>query len=125
MPSRDSVKRVLVVDDLVEMAETIVEDLRDLGYDGLAVSSGERALRVLETQRIDVLITDVRMPGIDGLDLLRSSLELDPSRPVILMTGYATLGTAVAATGRGAFHYLTKPFRLDALIRVLDQALAR
>ena len=63
------------------------------------------------------------MPDIDGLDLLRASLELDPSRPVILMTAYGTLDTAMEAAGRGAFHYLTKPFRLDALVRVLAQAL--
>ena len=71
---------------------------------------------------MDVLVTDLRMPGIDGLDLLTASVELDPSRTVILMTGYGTPATALEATQRGAFQYLTKPFRLDALVRILEQA---
>jgi DNA-binding NtrC family response regulator len=115
--------RVLVVDDRAEMAEMIADDLCDRGYEGVAVSSGREALRLLETARIDVLVTDLRMPDVDGLDLLDASLHLDPSRPVILMTACGTLDTAAEATASGAFHRLTKPFRLDALVRVLAQAL--
>jgi two-component system, NtrC family, response regulator HydG len=123
MQSSSETARVLVVDDKAEMAEMIADDLCDRGYEGLAVSSGQEALHVLRTARVDALVTDLRMPEIDGLDLLRASLELDPSRPVILMTAYGTLDTAMEATGKGAFHYLTKPFRLEALVRVLAEAL--
>lgn len=123
MQSPSDPARVLVVDDRAEMAEMIADDLCDRGYEGLAVSSGREALHMLETARIDALVTDLRMPDVDGLDLLSASLALDPSRPVILMTAYGTLDTAVQATANGAFHYLTKPFRLDALVRVLSQAL--
>jgi DNA-binding NtrC family response regulator len=65
------------------------------------------------------------MPEVDGLSLLRASIELDPSRPVIVMTAYSAFDTAMEASGGGAFQYLMKPFRLDALARVLEQALKR
>jgi DNA-binding NtrC family response regulator len=123
MTSLSETRRILVVDDRHEMAEMIADDLSDRGYEGLAVTSGREALRVLRTERIDVLVTDLRMPEIDGLALLRASLDLDPSRPVIMMTAYGTIDTAVEAAGSGAYHYLTKPFRLEALVRVLEQAL--
>jgi DNA-binding NtrC family response regulator len=125
MTSSRETARVLVVDDRAEMAEMIADDLCARGYDGVAVTSGREALHVLKTQRIDVLVTDLRMPEIDGLSLLRSSVALDPSRPVIMMTAYGALDSAMEATRRGAFQYVMKPFRLEALVRVLDQALRR
>jgi DNA-binding NtrC family response regulator len=125
MPGLREPTRVLVVDDRVEMAEMIADDLSSRGYDGMAVTSGQEALRLLRTERIDVLVTDLRMPEMDGLDLLRASVQLDPSRPVIMMTAYSGLDSAMDATGSGAFQYLLKPFRLDTLVRVLEQALQR
>jgi two-component system response regulator HydG len=116
--------RVIVVDDRAEMAELIADDLCDRGYDGRAVTSAREALRVLRTERVDAMVTDLRMPEMDGLALLDASLQLDPSRPVILMTAYGTIETAMESSGRGAFRYLTKPFRLDALARVLQEALS-
>jgi two-component system, NtrC family, response regulator HydG len=115
--------RVIVVDDRAEMAEMIADALCEHGYEGLAVTSGREALRVLRTERVDAMVTDLRMPEIDGLALLDASRELDPSRPVIVMTAYGTLETAIESNGRGALQYLTKPFRLDALVRALQQAL--
>jgi two-component system response regulator HydG len=117
--------RVVIVDDRPEMAEMIAEALAERGYEGLPVSSGREALRMLRTERVDAMITDLRMPEIDGLTLLDASLELDPSRPVIMMTAYGNLEAAIESTGRGAFRYLTKPFRIEALVGVLQQALAR
>jgi two-component system, NtrC family, response regulator HydG len=114
--------RVLIVDDRLEMAEMIADGLGDRGYETLALSSGRDALSVLSAQRVDVVVTDLRMPDIDGFELLQAAIELDPSCTVIVMTAYGTLDTALEATRRGAFHYLTKPFRLDALVRVLEQA---
>ena len=116
------VTHVLVVDDQLEMAEMIADHLSEHGYEATAVSSGSAALQLLRTRCVDVLVTDLRMPGIDGLDLLTASVELDPSRTVILMTGYGTPATALEATVRGAFQYLTKPFRLETLVRILEQA---
>jgi DNA-binding NtrC family response regulator len=114
--------RVLVVDDRPEMADMIADHLCDRGYEATATSSGEEALQVLRTRSVDVLVTDLRMPDVDGFDLLSASMDLDPSRTVILMTGYGSLDTALEATRRGAFQFLTKPFRLDALVRILEQA---
>jgi DNA-binding NtrC family response regulator len=125
LPSPVESTRVLVVDDRLEMAETIADNLCDRGFRAVAVSSGREALRVLRTERVDALVTDLRMPEFDGLNLLRASLELDPSRPVVMMTAYGTLDTAMEATGAGVFQYLIKPFRLDALVRILEQALLR
>jgi two-component system response regulator HydG len=123
MLSPSETMRVLVVDDRPEMAEMLADDLCDRGYEGVAVTSGRDALHVLRTERVDVLVTDVRMPEIDGLALLRASVHLDPSRPVIMMTAYGTLDTAIEASGEGAYHYLIKPFRLDELVQVLRRAL--
>jgi two-component system, NtrC family, response regulator HydG len=115
--------RVLVVDDRPEMAEMIADDLCDRGYEGIAVTSGSKALQMLRAERFDVVVTDLRMPDVDGLAVLRAALELDPTRPVIMMTAHGTVETAVGATGRGAYHYLTKPFRLEALFRLIERAL--
>ena len=117
--------RVLVVDDKAEMADMIADDLCDRGYEGVSVSSGAETLRLLRTQRFDVLVTDLRMPGMDGFALLKESQSLDPSRPVILMTAFTAIDTAMRAFDVGAYQYLMKPFRLDALAQVLEKSLRR
>lgn len=116
-------RRILVVDDRQEMAEMIADSLCDRGYEGISVTSGREALQMLRTQRFDVLVTDLRMPEMDGLALLRAALDLDPTRPVIVLTAHGSVETAVEATGRGAYHYLTKPFRLEVFFRLIEQAL--
>jgi DNA-binding NtrC family response regulator len=123
MPDSIDRPRILVVDDHIEMAETIVEGLFEHGYDGISVASGEDALRRLHTERVDALVTDLRMPRVDGLTLLRTAVELDPSRPVIVMTAYGSLETALEASEGGTWQYLIKPFRMDLLVRLLRQAL--
>jgi DNA-binding NtrC family response regulator len=115
--------RVLVVDDRVEMAEMIADDLDARGYQTVAVTSGRDALALLRSERIDALVTDLRMPEVDGLQLLRASRGLDPTRPVILMTAFEAPDTAIEACEHGVCHYLTKPFRLDLLARLLQQAM--
>ena len=117
--------RVLVVDDQVEMAEMVADHLCDHGYEALATTSGNEALHLLATLRIDALVTDLRMPGLDGLSLLQASRVLDPSRPVVLMTAFSAFDSALEATNLGAYHYLTKPFRLDKLVQILEQALQK
>jgi DNA-binding NtrC family response regulator len=115
--------RVLVVDDQLDMAEMVAEDLCERGYAALATCSPRKAIEMLGTDVFDVLVTDMRMPDVDGITLLRVSRELNPERPVIMMTAHSTIETAVEATGRGAYHYLIKPFRLDVLFRLIEQAL--
>ena len=86
MPSPERQPRVLVVDDKLEMAEMLADGLSDKGYDARAVASGQTALTMLEQETIDALVTDLRMPDIDGLALVSASRRLSATRPVIVMT---------------------------------------
>jgi DNA-binding NtrC family response regulator len=120
---REGALRILVVDDDLEMAGMIVEELGDRGYRAVALRSGRAAIDRLWGEHFDALITDLRMPGVDGLGVLRASRALDPSRPVIVMTGHGAIDTALEASRQGAFHYLTKPFSLTRLLDLLESAL--
>ena len=112
------------MDDNLEMARTIVEGLADRGYDAVAATSGQEAIARLRGETFDAVVTDLRMPGIDGLELLSESRKLDPERPVIVMTAYSAIDTAVESIRQGAYHYLTKPFKQDELAIFLERALA-
>src|SRR6185436_11316807 len=113
---------VLVVDDNLEMARTICEGLIDRGYDAVAVGSGRDAIDRLTTERFDALVTDLRMPKVDGMELLATSRRLDPERPVVVMTAYSAIDSAVESIRQGAYHYLTKPFKQDELAIFLERA---
>ena len=115
--------RVLVVDDNLEMARTLCEGLGDHGYQAIAVSSGAEAIARMEAGGVDAVVTDLRMPNVDGLAVLESSRRLDPSRPVIIMTAFSAIDSAVESIRRGANHYLTKPFKQDELLIFLGRAL--
>src|SRR5439155_424456 len=92
----------LVVDDVPDMAQTIAHD-------------GAKALAAFTADPTDVVITDLRMKGSDGLDLLAGIKQADPATPVIIMTAFGAVETAVEAMRRGAYHYVTKPFALETL----------
>jgi two-component system response regulator HydG len=120
--------RVLVVDDDSALVETLAEGLGDLGYEAVGVaSSGEAARRMAEP--FDAMVTDLRMPGVDGLDLLAASRRDAPERPVIVMTAHGAVDSAIESIRRGAYHYLTKPFKVEELglfvRRALDEARLR
>jgi two-component system response regulator HydG len=115
--------RVLIVDDQIDMAETLAEGLDERGYDTTACGSSTEAARRLDAEAFDAVVTDLRMPGVDGMGLLTLSRKLAPERPVIVMTGYGAIETAVDAIREGAYHYLTKPFALDELALFLGRAL--
>ncbi len=116
--------RVLVVDDHISLAETLADGLADRGYDAVPMSSSKDAAKVLEDEPIDALVTDLRMPEVDGLGLLAVSRKHDPTRPVIVMTAYSAVDTAVESIRQGAYHYMTKPFKVDELALFLEKALA-
>jgi two-component system response regulator HydG len=118
-------KRIFVVDDQLAMAETIADSLSDLGHHAIALDSSVAAASRLVSERVDLLITDLRMPQMDGLALLERSLSTDPKRPVIVMTAYGAIDSAVEAIRRGAFHYLAKPFKNDELAIFVERALER
>jgi two-component system response regulator HydG len=114
--------RVLVVDDERQMAEMLADGLADRGWDAVAASSGEEATALLRAQKtFDALVTDLRMPGIDGLALMAEARRRSPDLPVIVMTAYGAIDSAVESIRLGASHYLTKPFKLDELSLFLDR----
>jgi two-component system response regulator HydG len=115
--------RVLVVDDKLEMAEMLADGLSDRGFDAVALASSREALLKLEAERVDALVTDLRMPEVDGLALLAASRRLAPTRPVIVMTAFGAIDTAIESIRQGASHYLTKPFKLEELVVFLERAL--
>ena len=115
--------RVLVVDDHAELAETIADGLSDMGYDAVAVSSSRIAAERLAEPGWDALVTDLRMPEVDGLGLLAVSRRADPARPVIVMTAYSAVDSAIESIRKGAYHYVTKPFKVGELALFLDKAL--
>jgi two-component system response regulator HydG len=116
--------RILVIDDKLEMARTLADGLCDRGHQAEALSSGEEALVRVSGEGIDLVVTDLRMPRVDGLQILEASRRCDPDRPLIMMTAFSAVETAVESIRRGAYHYLTKPFKLDELALFVERALA-
>ena len=115
---------ILVVDDEAAIRDTLRWCLEDAGYRVDAVASGEEALHHLKREPSDVVITDIIMPGIDGMEVLGQAGVLAPRTAVILMTAYATVETAVEALRRGAADYILKPFRLEDVRARVERALA-
>lgn len=117
--------RLLVVDDERVALRNLEHVLKKAGHDVTATTSGTNALGLLEKERFDVVLTDLKMDKIDGMQVLRRSRELAPDAEVIMITGYATLDSAVEAMKEGAFHYIAKPYRLDEVRQVVREALEK
>ncbi len=115
-------RRVLVVDDDPLVRETVEELLEDQGLEPTVVEDGEAALARAEEQEFDAVLSDIRMPGRDGTEILPELRERRPATPVILMTGFASIDSAVEAMRAGAFDYLTKPFKADVMMATLERA---
>lgn len=119
-----SPRYVLVVDDEPDMGVNVTRILRRGGYDCLAAGGGEEALALCEQRRPDLILTDLRMPGMDGLALLRAVRQHVPPIPVIIFSAYASGATAGEAGAMGASAFLPKPFTgaqlVDAVRAVLD-----
>ena len=113
---------VLIVDDEESMRHLLSLILRDRGYEVRAVSSGEDALKELRARDYDLVLSDVRMPGMDGLALLREALRLQPELTFIVMSAYGSHDTAVEAMKAGAYDYIGKPFKPDDVVLVLRKA---
>jgi DNA-binding NtrC family response regulator len=113
---------VLIVDDERTLARAIKAFLTESGYEAEVAVDAEQALRLLETLRPDVVFSDVRLPGMDGIELLRRIRDFDPAVPVIIMTAHGTIEGAVEAVKLGAFDYLKKPVDLEELKLLADRA---
>ena len=116
-------KHLLIVDDETALREAIAERLADHGFIVEQAGSGEDALQRLTDFAFDILITDLRLPGIDGAKVIESALERYPEIIAIVITGYGTVKDAVEAIKQGAADFITKPFQFDALLHVLRSAL--
>jgi len=114
---------ILVAEDDPAILESLVEVLGDEGYRITAVPDGTQAIAALDTQEFDLVLSDLRMPGTDGIELLQYSREIAPQTLVLLMTAHATVETAVEALRRGASDYLIKPVLFEDLLRKIDQLL--
>lgn len=117
--------RLLIVDDEKAALKNLEHVLKKEGYEVICVQSGQAALTKLEKESFDVVLTDLRMERIDGMQVLKSCHEISPSTEVVMITGFATVDTAVEAMRQGAFSYIAKPYRLDEVRRVVAEALDR
>lgn len=116
---------LLIVDDEEIAMRNLQHVMEREGYTVAACQSGAEAVALLGEQGFDVVLTDLRMEGVDGMDVLHTSRELQPDAEVILITGYATAESAVQALKQGAFYYIAKPFRLDEVRKVVAEAVAK
>src|SRR3989338_10115479 len=114
---------VLVADDEIGLRESVERTLRREGFRVLQAEDGQAALDALRKQGVDLLLADLRMPGLDGLELLRAAKLLTPEVEVVVLSGHGTVQEAVAAMKEGAYDFLTKPFERAQLVRTVRQAL--
>jgi DNA-binding NtrC family response regulator len=121
--ANETAGRLLIVDDEVELMNALRETLAGQGYETAGVTSAAEGLRLLPEGDFDLLLSDLMMPGMNGIELLRKALEIDPNLIGIIMTGQGTIQTAVEAMKTGAFDYVLKPFKLQAMLPVLERAM--
>ncbi len=114
--------KILIVDDESSQREILNDILEDAGFQVKLAASGEEGMEVLKNQEIFLILTDLKMPGMDGIQLLQKALHLNPDIQVILMTAFGSIPSAVNAIKNGAYDYLTKPFNKNDLLRLLQRA---
>lgn len=114
--------RVLVVDDEDDFRETLVNRLQKRNLDVTGAESGEKALELIAKYLYDVIILDVKMPGIDGIETLREIKNMKPLIEVIMLTGHASVESGIEGMKLGAFDYIMKPANIDKLVEKMHQA---
>jgi two-component system OmpR family response regulator len=117
--------KVLVVDDEPDFLETIVKRLHRRDINATGVESGKKALELLETETYDVVVLDVLMPGMDGIETLKHMKKRKPFVEVIILTGHASVESGIQGMQHGAFDYVMKPADLDELINKIREAFER
>ncbi len=113
--------RIIVVDDELVVRDSLKELLSDEGYSVDMAESGAEALKMLSEQKYHLMLTDIKMPGMDGVELLKRATDANPDLCVVMMTAYATVETAVEAMKIGAREYLMKPFEIDVLVPMVEK----
>ena len=115
--------KILVVDDELNMRLVLCALLKKEGYEVFAAADGQDALKILKQEDVDVVVTDLKMPKLDGMGLLERMVDQYSATPVIIITAHGTVATAVDALKKGAFDYITKPFEQDDLKNVISKAI--
>jgi DNA-binding NtrC family response regulator len=116
---------ILIIDDEKIALRNLEHVMKKEGYMVVSTQSGQNALKLLEEQSFDVVLTDLRMEKVDGMQILKRCHELYPDTEVIMITGFATLETAVETMKHGAFYYISKPFKLDEVRKVVKEAVEK
>lgn len=114
--------RILLVDDEVEFTETMKRLLEHRGYEVTAVDSGSNAIKAIGESKYDVMVLDLKMPGMDGIATLKEINKLQMQTQTLVLTGHGAINTALEAQKLGAYDYLTKPCDIDELIEKLEAA---
>lgn len=117
--------KLLIIDDERVALRNLEHVMKKEGYDVFGTQSGANALKLLEEQPFDVVLTDLRMEKVDGMEILRRCRELYPDTEVVMITGFATLESGVEAMKHGAFYYIAKPFKLDEVRKVVKEAVTK
>jgi DNA-binding NtrC family response regulator len=120
---REKSVRVLVVDDEEVVREVLLEALNTFGYETASASNGEEALQAYKQQPFDIVLSDLMMSPMDGMELLNVITEIDPKAIFIMITGYPSIESAVESIKIGARDYISKPFNLDELKMKIERAL--
>ncbi len=116
---------ILVVEDEDIARRNLEHILKKEGYEVIAADNGAKALDLLRRRNFDLVLTDLKMEKVDGMQVLEKTRELQPYTEVIMITGYATVDSAVAAMKEGAYHYIAKPYRIDEIRQIVRQALMK
>lgn len=115
---------ILLVDDEEEFVTTLAERLEIRGFQPEAATSGQQAMELMENRHFDVMVLDVKMPGMSGLKVMEKARELRPDLPIILLTGHGSTDDGVQGMHQGAFDFLMKPLDIDELISKISEAIA-
>jgi DNA-binding response OmpR family regulator len=118
-------KRILVVDDQPSIVYSCADQLQEAGFEARGVVDGTEAIELYKSEGFDVVLTDLRMPGVDGLQVLEAIMAYDPEASVVIMTGFGTVEAAADAMRSGAKEFITKPYDIDALIAKVRGLLGR
>ena len=119
----ESARHLLLVEDEAPLRQAVAEQLADHGYQVEQAATGEEALARLADFAFDIIVTDLRLPGVDGTSVLESAVARYPDLIAIVVTGFGTVKDAVEAIKRGAWDFVSKPFQIDELLHVLDSAI--
>ncbi len=117
--------KILVVDDEPDFQETVVKRLIDRGFEATGADDGYRCMEILEETDMDIVILDVKMPGMDGLEVLKRIKLKWPLVEVIMLTGHASVESGIQGMELGAFDYVMKPYKLEDLVQKIDHAYER